>query len=108
MVTTQHPGAAARPAEEGPRPPLVPKRRLAGIDAARGLALIGMISIHILPAWDPETGSPTVQWELFAGRAAALFALLAGVGLAFSSGGRTPHRGRAMTADRVGLLSGRC
>ena len=104
MVTTQHPGAAARPAEEGPRPPLVPKRRLAGIDAARGLALIGMISIHILPAWDPETGSPTVQWELFAGRAAALFALLAGVGLAFSSGGRTPHRGRAMTADRVGLL----
>ena len=27
--------------------------RLVGIDAARGLALIGLISIHILPAFDP-------------------------------------------------------
>ena len=82
-----------------------PRRvRLVGIDAARGLALIGLISIHILPAFDPQTFYPTTQWTAFAGASAALFALLAGVGLAFSSGGRTPHRGRAMTADRVGLL----
>ena len=39
-----------------------------------------------------------------AGRAAALFALLAGVGLAFYTGGCTSHRGRTMTADRVGLF----
>ena len=80
------------------------KRRLVGIDAARGLALIGMISIHILPAWDPETFAPTAQWTLFAGRSAALFALLAGVSLAFTSGGRTAHTGRAMTATRAGIL----
>jgi uncharacterized membrane protein len=80
------------------------KRRLVGIDAARGLALIGMVSIHILPAWDPETFEPTAQWMLFAGRSAALFAFLAGVSLAFSSGGRTPHTGRAMTATRAGIL----
>ena len=86
-------GTAAAPA----------KRRLVGVDAARGLALIGMIAIHILPSWDPETFEPTAQWTVFAGRSAALFALLAGVGLAFSTGGRTPHTGRAMTADRAGV-----
>ncbi|MFF0991415.1 heparan-alpha-glucosaminide N-acetyltransferase domain-containing protein [Kocuria nitroreducens] len=80
------------------------KQRLVGIDAARGLALIGMVSIHILPAWNPETFEPTAQWTVFAGRSAALFALLAGVSLAFSSGGRTPHTGRAMTATRLGIL----
>ena len=80
------------------------KRRLVGIDAARGLALIGMISIHILPAWDPETFAPTAQWTLFAGRSAALFALLAGVSLAFTSGGRTAHTGRTMNATGAGIL----
>lgn len=79
------------------------KHRLVGVDAARGLALIGMIAIHILPSWDPETFEPTAQWTVFAGRSAALFALLAGVGLAFSTGGRTPHTGRTMTADRAGV-----
>src|SRR5690606_34432144 len=44
------------------------------------------------------------QWSLFGGRAAALFALLAGLSLAFSSGGRTPHRGRDLTATRAGLV----
>ncbi|WP_438612609.1 heparan-alpha-glucosaminide N-acetyltransferase domain-containing protein [Kocuria oxytropis] len=88
----------ASTAEAGPR-----KQRLLGIDAARGLALIGMIAVHILPSWDPVTFEPTAQWAVFAGRSAALFALLAGVGLAFSTGGRTRHTGRAMTADRVGV-----
>ncbi|WP_424347492.1 heparan-alpha-glucosaminide N-acetyltransferase domain-containing protein [Kocuria sp. CH-021] len=78
------------------------RRRLVGVDAARGLALIGMIAVHILPSWDPETFEPTVQWTVFAGRSAALFAVLAGVGLAFSTGGRRPHTGRSLTADRAG------
>ena len=79
------------------------KTRLVGIDTARGLALIGLAAIHILPAFDPDTFSPTTQWTLFAGASAAVFALLAGVGLAFSTGGRTPRQGRAMTADRAGV-----
>ncbi|WP_298591318.1 heparan-alpha-glucosaminide N-acetyltransferase domain-containing protein [uncultured Kocuria sp.] len=78
--------------------------RLVAVDAARGLALIGMIAVHILPVHDPETFEPTLQWSLFGGRAAALFALLAGLSLAFSSGGRAPHRGRALTATRAGLV----
>ncbi|MEO9249185.1 heparan-alpha-glucosaminide N-acetyltransferase domain-containing protein [Citricoccus nitrophenolicus] len=81
-----------------------PRKRLIGIDAARGLALIGLMAIHILPNYDEETGEPTLVWQLFSGDSAALFALLAGVGLALSSGGRTPHRGRQMAADRVGLV----
>ncbi|MFI7585297.1 heparan-alpha-glucosaminide N-acetyltransferase domain-containing protein [Kocuria sp. M1N1S27] len=80
------------------------RSRLVAVDAARGLALIGMIAVHILPVYDPETFEPTLQWTLFGGRAAALFALLAGLSLAFSSGGRTPHRGRALTATRAGLV----
>jgi Heparan-alpha-glucosaminide N-acetyltransferase, catalytic len=79
------------------------RKRLIGIDAARGLALIGLIAIHILPDQIEETGEPTLAFTLFAGDSAALFALLAGVGLALSSGGSNPHRGRTMTAGRVGL-----
>ncbi|MGJ9407077.1 heparan-alpha-glucosaminide N-acetyltransferase domain-containing protein, partial [Nesterenkonia aurantiaca] len=78
--------------------------RLVGIDAARGLALLGLMAIHLLPAWNEETGGVSWSWRLFSGDSAALFALLAGVGLALTSGGRNQHQGRTMTADRVGLL----
>ncbi|WP_369680086.1 heparan-alpha-glucosaminide N-acetyltransferase domain-containing protein [Kocuria sp. WN036] len=80
-----------------------PTRRLVGIDAARGLALIGLMAIHILPSWNEETGEASFTWRVFSGDSAALFALLAGVGLALTSGGRHPHEGKAMTADRIGL-----
>lgn len=78
--------------------------RLVGIDAARGLALIGLMAIHLLPDYREDTGEPSLSWILFSGDSAALFALLAGVGLALSSGGFAPHRGRRMTADRAGLV----
>ncbi|MBD2761866.1 DUF1624 domain-containing protein [Kocuria sp. cx-116] len=81
-----------------------PKHRLVGIDAARGLALVGLMAIHLLPAYDEETGEASWSWILFSGDSAALFALLAGVGLALTSGGRHPHQGREMIADRVGLV----
>lgn len=80
------------------------KKRLIGIDAARGLALIGLIAVHILPD-ETAGGDPSLAWTLFSGDSAALFALLAGVGLAFTTGGSTPHRGRALAADRVGIAA---
>ncbi|MUN65024.1 DUF1624 domain-containing protein, partial [Kocuria sediminis] len=46
---------------------------------------------------------PTWSYLLFAGDSAALFALLAGVGLALSTGKTRPHRGRVLVADRLGL-----
>ncbi|GAA1664840.1 hypothetical protein GCM10010977_04180 [Citricoccus zhacaiensis] len=80
-----------------------PRKRLIGIDAARGFALIGLMAIHMLPNYDEETGEPTLVWQLFSGDSAALFALLAGVGLALSSGGQQLHRGHRLRADRAGL-----
>jgi uncharacterized membrane protein len=78
-------------------------KRLIGIDAARGLALIGLMVIHILPAENEDTGDPNLVYEIFSGHSAALFALLAGVGLALSSGGQRPHQGRKMAGNRLGL-----
>lgn len=83
--------------------PAPARKRLVGIDAARGLALIGLIAIHILPNSAGDSDEPTLAWHLFAGNSAALFALLAGVGLAFATGGQRPHVGRRMLGDRVAL-----
>ncbi|GAB2614038.1 hypothetical protein GCM10009696_19530 [Kocuria himachalensis] len=74
-----------------------------GVDAARGLALIGLMSVHVLPSSD-ETLEPTWSHILFSGDSAALFALLAGVGLALASGGTRTRRGQELTADRVALV----
>lgn len=57
---------------------------------ARGVALLGMITVHVLPELD-ASGHITVAFLLFSGRAAALFALLAGVGLALATGGERPR-----------------
>ena len=81
-----------------------PKQRLVGVDVARGLALIGMMAIHILPEVD-ENLEPTLSWTLFSGVSAGLFALLAGVSLTFASGGRTPLTGRALTAAKWALAA---
>ncbi len=79
-------------------------RRLTGIDAARGVALFGMMSTHVLPLYVPGTAEATWTALLFAGRASALFAVVAGIGLALLTGGSTPHRDRTLSADRRGIL----
>ena len=63
-------------------------RRVDGVDAARGFALIGMFVAHVAPA------AATLQAaELLAiadERPRLLFALTAGIGLGFISGGTRP------------------
>ncbi|MHA7223385.1 heparan-alpha-glucosaminide N-acetyltransferase domain-containing protein [Arthrobacter sp. RHLT1-20] len=78
------------------------KQRLIGVDVARGIALIGMMAIHILPGVD-ENFEPTLTWTIFSGASAGLFALLAGISLTFTSGGMNPLRGRALTAAKSSL-----
>ncbi|MBD8044882.1 DUF1624 domain-containing protein [Arthrobacter sp. Sa2BUA2] len=78
------------------------KVRLTGVDAARGLALLAMMAIHILPAVNDDA-EPTLAWSLFAGRGVALFALLAGLSLALSSGGFRRLGGPQLTAARAGI-----
>jgi len=64
--------------------------RIVGVDVARAVALLGMMSVHILPELD-SSGRVTAAFVVFAGRSSALFALLAGTGLALATGGRTPR-----------------
>jgi len=90
--------------------------RLVGVDVARAVALLGMMSVHVLPELD-AAGEITPAYLVFAGRASALFALLAGTGLALMTGGERrrlrPARAvaasvlaRAAVVALVGLLLG--
>jgi hypothetical protein len=85
--------------------------RVLGVDAARALALVGMFATHILPLHD-EDDVPTLTGLLADGRASALFAVLAGVGVALATGGpRRPqgareHLGAAVALVVRGLLVG--
>ncbi|MGP5928600.1 heparan-alpha-glucosaminide N-acetyltransferase domain-containing protein [Corynebacterium glyciniphilum] len=78
-------------------------RRVTGLDAARGMALLGMVAVHTLPAYNEVTDGPTLVWSLFAGHAAVLFGVLAGITVAILTGGTTPHHGRALRRSRVSL-----
>lgn len=60
--------------------------RIAGIDLARAFAVFGMFVAHL--AKEDENG----WWWLADGRPSALFALLAGCGLAFMTRNAYPHR----------------
>ena len=80
--------------------------RLVGIDAARGVALLGMVAVHVLPAADPD-GSRSWTDAVAGGRSAALFAVLAGVGLALAvrrPAGRERVRASAALVVRAVLL----
>jgi uncharacterized membrane protein YeiB len=75
---------------------------LVGVDVARGVALLGMIAVHVIDDMDSR-GNPTLTTEVAAGRASTLFVMLAGVGLALLSGGQRPAEGRARTAIAAGI-----
>jgi uncharacterized membrane protein len=78
--------------------------RLAGIDAARGLALLGMMATHVLPTLTADQQlTPTWVGLTFSGRASALFAVLAGIGLALSTGKQQPLEGSDLRAARRGI-----
>ena len=58
-------------------------QRIVGVDTARGLAILGMFVAHLGMERSTELLSPTGWFFITDGRPSALFALLAGVGLAF-------------------------
>lgn len=90
--------------------------RVVGVDVARCLALLGMMATHILPS--TVDGEVVLAHQVAAGRASALFAVLAGLSLALVAGQRQPVRGsswrgmaagtavRAAVIGFVGLLLG--
>jgi uncharacterized membrane protein len=67
--------------------------RVTAVDVARGAALPGMMAMHTLDAFDDE-GTPTTATLVAAGRSTATFVLVAGVSLAFMSGGRRVVQGQ--------------
>ena len=71
--------------------------RVVGLDVARCLALLGMVATHVRTVGDP-------LHDVAAGRASALFAVLAGVSLALMTGGPTPVTGRERAARTLGLV----
>lgn len=79
--------------------------RIAGVDLARGLAVIGMFAAHLLLTadvfvWDePSTWSTVVN-----GRSSILFAVLAGVSIGIVTGGARPLTGAAMITARLRLV----
>lgn len=74
--------------------------RVVGVDVARCLALLGMMATHIVPG--VVDGEVAFAHQVAAGRASALFAVLAGLSLALVAGHRGPLRGRAW----LGMLAG--
>lgn len=85
--------------------------RIDAVDAARAVALVGMFATHLLPLTDDD-GRATLTGLLADGRASALFAVLAGVGVALSTGGTAPpigpraHAGAAAGIAVRGVLVG--
>jgi uncharacterized membrane protein len=75
-------------------------RRLAGVDLARALAMLGMLVEHTIqyPTLEPKG----VLWSVY-GRSAPLFVLLAGLGLTLGTNARRPLS-RAMVVARAPFL----
>ncbi|WP_396643430.1 heparan-alpha-glucosaminide N-acetyltransferase domain-containing protein [Microbacterium sp.] len=93
---------AQEPRSESKRPRLADNwrrlngpRRVAGLDLARGLAVIGMFAAHLL--WiDPFDSTDVSTWtDVANGRSSILFATIAGVSIALITGGRIPVSGAA-------------
>lgn len=106
-VARQNPESAAEtntnPAAGPPAAPS-PTRRAMGVDVARAVALIGMVAVHTFPA-EHVDGAMSWPFAVFGGRAAALFAVLAGVSIAFvEKRSRGQLHGRTLAADRAALV----
>jgi uncharacterized membrane protein len=80
---------------------MAPPGRIVGVDLARGVALLTMAATHLLVVRNAGDGSLTVVGWLFAGRASALFAVLAGVSMALVTGGTAPVTGPVLRQARV-------
>ncbi len=67
--------------------------RVIGVEVARGKTLIGIMATHVFDTLD-DNNDPTVAHVVAGGRAATTFVLIAGVSLAFLSGGSPPSAAR--------------
>ncbi len=83
--------------------------RLAGIDLARGLAVVGMFAAHLLVIEPFDPAHPATWLDVVNGRSSILFATVAGVSIALMTGrtvsaGTQPVLGRSLTVARRRLV----
>lgn len=79
------------------------KARFVGVDVARGIALISMLAANTFAVLN-DNGTPTLAAMTVTGRSATLFVMVAGISLAFITGGRNPVQGRACRTTAVGIV----
>ena len=94
---TSSPGTAAATPVTAPA-----KDRSLGVDVTRGIALIAMLATNVWEVFDDD-GRLTLTGMTLTGRAATLFVMVAGISLAFISGGPRPVRGPARRAARANI-----
>lgn len=82
--------------------------RIAGVDLARGLAVVGMFAAHLLVIQPFAFGDPATWADVVNGRSSILFATLAGVSIGLVTGGPRPLRGtaRVRASARLALRAG--
>jgi uncharacterized membrane protein YeiB len=78
------------------------RERFVGVDVARGVALLSMLAANVFPPFDTD-GKPSLAVMTVLGRSATMFALVAGISLAFMTGGRRPVTGTARRAAAAGI-----
>lgn len=78
------------------------KERFLGVDVTRGVALIGMLGANVGRPLTAD-GQPSINVMTVTGRSATLFVVVAGISLAFISGGRRPVQGTARRAARASI-----
>ncbi|MEE2044925.1 heparan-alpha-glucosaminide N-acetyltransferase domain-containing protein, partial [Nocardiopsis tropica] len=91
-----------------PAGPPSPKARIDGIDAARALAVFGMFVVHLGVASMGFLSPENYAWDLHGivrGNSSALFALLAGVSLAFMTGRTVPAAGEPLRRAIARILT---
>src|SRR3954465_1671108 len=86
---SDRPGPADRPARNRAARP----GRVAGLDVARALAVVGMFGAHVGAVRADVDVSPASWSGVVNGRASILFAVLAGLSIALLSGRTTPAAG---------------
>lgn len=77
--------------------------RIAGVDLARGLAVIGMVAAHLLWIDDFDFAQPSTWLAVVDGRSSILFATLAGVSIGLVTGGTRPVSGVELRVARERL-----
>ncbi|KAE8762359.1 heparan-alpha-glucosaminide N-acetyltransferase domain-containing protein [Georgenia thermotolerans] len=80
------------------------KPRFLGVDVTRGVALVAMLAANVWTPLGPD-GGPSLAGMTVTGRSATLFVMVAGISLAFISGGRHPMEGRARRAARANIAA---